>query len=141
MKTSGLFQAFISTFQLMSLFLLLQSKWVQWLFSSSIPKPGEGASKEEREAGYWELRVVGVTQEEHGVKPKVVQATVEDPHDGYTSTATMALESALCLALQQEDLKKAGTLGGGVLTPTTAMGPVLVDRLQKAGIKFEILDA
>ena len=57
--------------------LILQTKWLRQLFSSHIPKPGEGATKEERDAAYWELRVVGVTQEEPGVTPKVVQAIVE----------------------------------------------------------------
>ena len=43
------------------------------------------------------------------------------------------------LWLQQEDeLKQAGMLPGGILTPGSAMGLVLVKRLQSAGFKFEI---
>ncbi len=39
---------------------------------------------------------------------------------------------------QEEDLKKAGYLQGGVLTPASAMGTLLIDRLNNAGMKFEI---
>jgi short subunit dehydrogenase-like uncharacterized protein len=42
-------------------------------------------------------------------------------------------ESALCLALDREALPARG----GVLTPATAMGTVLVDRLRAAGMTFE----
>ena len=52
----------------------------------------------------------------------------------------MVLEIALCIALQSEDLEREGMLKGGVLTPATAFGPVLVNRLQKAGLKWEIVD-
>jgi len=48
------------------------------------------------------------------------------------------LESALCLALQGPELQEAGYLQGGVLTPATAMGSVLIERLDAAGITFEI---
>ena len=53
----------------------------------------------------------------------------------------MVLESVLCLELQHEDLKKAGMLQRGVMTPATAMESLFVSRLQNAGIKYEILDA
>ena len=41
---------------------------------------------------------------------------------------------------QEDDLKKAGYLQGGVLTPASAMGSLLIDRLRNAGLKFEIED-
>lgn len=50
----------------------------------------------------------------------------------------MVLESALCLALQGPELKERGLMQGGVLTPATAMGSVLTERLRKANITFEI---
>jgi short subunit dehydrogenase-like uncharacterized protein len=42
-------------------------------------------------------------------------------------------ESALCLALDQDALPDAA----GVLTPSTAMGDALVDRLRAAGQTLE----
>ena len=50
----------------------------------------------------------------------------------------MLLEAGLCLALQQGDLENAGLAKGGVLTPATAMGSVLMDRLRAAGITYAI---
>jgi short subunit dehydrogenase-like uncharacterized protein len=47
----------------------------------------------------------------------------------------MLSESALCLA--HDDLPERG----GQLTPAVAMGNPLIDRLQRAGIEFEVLEA
>ena len=55
---------------------------------------------------------------------------------GYTETAKMLSESALCLALDSDKLPKFA----GVVTPAVAMGEVLIERLQKAGIKFELIE-
>ena len=45
-------------------------------------------------------------------------------------------------ALQLEDCEKAGRAKGGILTPASAMGPVLLERLQKhADVKFSISPA
>lgn len=57
---------------------------------------------------------------------------------GYLDASRMVLESALCLALQGPELKERGLMQGGVLTPATAMGSVLTERLRKANITFEI---
>jgi short subunit dehydrogenase-like uncharacterized protein len=64
----------------------------------------------------------------------------QDAHrdPGYYSTSRMLLESGLCLALQSAELKQAGMLQGGVLTPATAMGPLLIDRLREAGFTFRV---
>jgi short subunit dehydrogenase-like uncharacterized protein len=43
-------------------------------------------------------------------------------------------ETALCLAL--DDLPDAA----GVLTPATAMGPALVDRLRAAGHTYRVIE-
>ena len=43
--------------------------------------------------------------------------------------------------MQEEELKRAGMLQGGVLTPASAMGSLLIDRLNNAGMVFKIDDA
>jgi short subunit dehydrogenase-like uncharacterized protein len=53
---------------------------------------------------------------------------------GYAATAVMFGESALCLALDRERLPDRA----GVLTPATAMGTALSDRLRAAGQTFEV---
>lgn len=53
-------------------------------------------------------------------------------------TSRMLLEAALCLALQQEELAAAGLPRGGVLTPAAAMNSLLIERLRKAGVTYEV---
>ncbi len=45
------------------------------------------------------------------------------------------------VVMQEEELKQAGMLQGGVLTPASAMGCLLIDRLNNAGMVFKIDDA
>ena len=69
-----------------------------------------------------------------------LQAHVSGDQDpSYRDTSRIVLEAALCLALQGAELKEKGCLQGGVLTPASAMGTVLIKRLKDAGIKFEII--
>jgi short subunit dehydrogenase-like uncharacterized protein len=94
-----------------------------------MPAPGEGPSPEARARGYFAVRVVG----ESGADRLVVK--VSDRADpGYGSTSKMLSQAALCLAL--DDLPTAG----GVLTPATAMGFRLIERLREAGLTFEVVD-
>jgi len=46
----------------------------------------------------------------------------------------MIAESALCLALERDELPR-----GGVLTTATAMGERLLARLRAAGMSFRVL--
>jgi short subunit dehydrogenase-like uncharacterized protein len=62
-------------------------------------------------------------------------ATVAAQGDpGYAATSVMFGESALCLALDDGRLPERA----GVLTPATAMGGALVDRLRAAGLTFDV---
>ncbi len=92
-----------------------------------LPKPGEGPSKEQRERGNFRIAIVGKNRA--GGSLHTVTVRVEGNRDpGYGFTAVMLAESALCLA------KDALTSGGGVLTPASAMGMALVERLRAAGM-------
>lgn len=68
----------------------------------------------------------------------VPQDAHRDP--GYWGTSRMLLEAGLCLAHDSDLLAKSGYASGGVLTPASAMGTVLMRRLQAAGVKFQILE-
>ena len=89
------------------------------------PKPGEGPSREVRDAGHWRVRFVA---ERGGAHLVYVAGDRADP--GYGSTAKMLGESALCLALDPL------TSPGGVQTPSVAMGAALLERLRAAGLEF-----
>jgi short subunit dehydrogenase-like uncharacterized protein len=92
-----------------------------------LPGPGEGPTAEERARGYFVVRVLGEVDGDHLV---VKVSDRADP--GYGSTSKMLSQSALCLAL--DDLPT----GGGVLTPATAMGYRLIERLRDAGLTLEV---
>ena len=109
-------------------------KLARYLASSTAMKddpqqPGDGPSKEEREQGSYDVLFIGQTAD----KNHTVQVSVRGDRDpGYGSTSKMIVESALCLAENQDSLA-----GGGIWTPAPAMGAQLMDRLQsKAGLTF-----
>lgn len=122
--------------------VLLSSKALLPLLKYLLPKPGEGPSRKAMLGGRYKNMFIATTQEdEAGAKPAVVVAEVKGQGDpGYYVTARWVLESALCLALQGDELKQRGLLPGGVLTPAAALGSVLIERLQRAGTQFEITD-
>jgi short subunit dehydrogenase-like uncharacterized protein len=95
-----------------------------------VPKPGEGPSEEQRRAGRFRMDLRTTT--EGGRRYHAVVAAQGDP--GYAATAVMLGESALCLALDGDRLPGAG----GVLTPVTAMGDLLVDRLRAQGFTLTV---
>lgn len=90
--------------------------------------PGEGPSKEEREAGSYDLLFVGEANDGQTIKISVKG----DKDPGYGSTCGIIAESAACLLLHPE------LASGGIWTPAPAMGDVLINRLvTHAGLVFE----
>jgi short subunit dehydrogenase-like uncharacterized protein len=83
------------------------------------PKPGEGPSREEREAGSYELLFLGSTPS--GTTYQAIVTGDRDP--GYGSTSKMVAETALCL------LDHATGTGGGMWTPGAVLGEKLTERL------------
>jgi short subunit dehydrogenase-like uncharacterized protein len=98
------------------------------LLSRLLPAPGEGPSREQRESGGF--RVAIHAKGSRGDRLTGVVEASRDP--GYGATSIMIGESALCLA--QDELPARG----GVLTPASCMGMVLVERLRKAGMTFRV---
>jgi short subunit dehydrogenase-like uncharacterized protein len=69
-----------------------------------------------------------------------VYGIVSDKGDpGNRATMKFLCESALGLALNADQLPGAPQRGG-VLTPATGLGDILVDRLRKAGMRLETAD-
>ena len=98
-----------------------------------LPAPGDGPSRRQRENGYWEALFHGVHPSDKSKDMRLKVTGDMDP--GYGSTAKMLGESAVCLALD-----KAAT-GGGFLTPASAMGSQLQERLaENAGLSFEFVE-
>ncbi len=96
-----------------------------------LPDPGEGPSKTQRESGFFKMALTGELADGQSVGAIVTG----DRDPGYGSTSKMLGESAVCLALDRDQLP----LTYGVLTPAIAMDKVLRNRLQEhAGLKFKI---
>ncbi|MEO6999722.1 MAG: saccharopine dehydrogenase NADP-binding domain-containing protein [Terracoccus sp.] len=94
-----------------------------------LPKPGEGPTAQQRAAGRFRLQIRSTTTT--GARYLTKVGADYDP--GYDGTAVMLGEAALCLALDGDLLPERS----GVLTPATAMGGVLVDRLRAHGFVFD----
>jgi saccharopine dehydrogenase (NAD+, L-glutamate forming) len=89
--------------------------------------PGEGPAESRREKSWFTVDFVG----EAGDRSVRTRVSGGDP--GYGETAKMLAESAMCLALDDNpDV-------AGQVTTAQAMGDHLLDRLQKAGISFEVV--
>ena len=94
-----------------------------------LPKPGEGPSLQDQLNGYFDIRLLGTNKK--GQQLSVQVTGDRDP--GYGCTAKMLAQSALCLAF---DVAKEDKVGG-FWTPATAMGDLLIERLNKhAGMTF-----
>lgn len=89
--------------------------------------PGEGPSEEKRARSWFTVTFVG----EGGAERVVTRVSGGDP--GYSETAKMLGESALCLAYD----KLPAT--AGQVTSAVAMGEPLIDRLRKAGLGFDVI--
>src|SRR5664279_114006 len=88
---------------------------------------GSGPSVEQRDKSWFKVRFVG----EGGGSKVVTEVAGGDP--GYSETAKMIGEAALCLA--HDELPRTS----GQVTTASAMGPALRSRLQAAGITFTVL--
>lgn len=100
-----------------------------------LPKPGEGPTKEERENGFFVFRLLATGETKAGQTIRL-RGRIEGKKDpGYGETAKMLGESALCLA--QDDLP----VGGGIWTPASAMGSLLLQRLRAANMVFDVKEA
>lgn len=102
-----------------------------WLLRTFVlPSPGEGPSAEQRARGRFRMTLIGEGPEEEPGRAETRIACDLDP--GYGATARMLAESALCLARNETD-----GLDGGILTPASALGLPLVERLREAGVTIE----
>jgi short subunit dehydrogenase-like uncharacterized protein len=97
-------------------------------FTGSTLKPGEGPSKEAREAGSYDLLFIGEMPD--GSSVKAVVTGDRDP--GYGSTSKMIAESALAL-LELPDAVAGVSTPGGIMA-----APLLARLVEHAGLTFTI---
>ena len=96
------------------------------------PPPGAGPSEASMDGGAFRARWVG-----HSAGGHTVHGEIADQGDpGNRATTKMLCEAALALALQLDELPGGRGLGG-LLTPASGLGDVLVQRLRVAGMQFK----
>lgn len=93
----------------------------------SLRPPGTGPSEQQRAKAWFKVTFLGDGGGRH------VVTTVSGGDPGYTETAKMLAQTALCLA--RDDLPETA----GQVTTATAMGPALRERLIAAGMRFEVV--
>jgi len=93
-----------------------------------VKSPGDGPTEAERNKAWFKIIMQATAN------GQTVHSHISGGDPGYSETAKMLSESALCLAFDDEQLPK----NYGVVTPSAAMGESLLERLQSEGIKFEI---
>jgi short subunit dehydrogenase-like uncharacterized protein len=99
------------------------------LGGDKVPAPGEGPSREVREAGNYDVLFIGTTGDGREIRASVTG----DMDPGYGSTSKMITESAVCLVEDCADLP------GGIYTPAPALGQRLIRRLvAHAGLQFNL---
>ncbi|MFT7243252.1 MAG: short subunit dehydrogenase-like uncharacterized protein [Candidatus Azotimanducaceae bacterium] len=102
------------------------------LLKQVVPKPGEGPSPEAIANGFFNIELYGRHPDDKEKNLKIRVTGDRDP--GYGATSKMLAESAVCLAKDELGEK------GGILTPASAMGDKLLQRLQNnAGMTFSVL--
>lgn len=95
------------------------------------PKPGEGPSKEERDAGGYDVHFFGSHANGETLRARVTG----DKDPGYGSTSKIMAEASICL------IEECGDVSGGVYTPGAIMGEALVPKLvERAGLTFDLID-
>ncbi|MFE3192213.1 saccharopine dehydrogenase family protein [Nocardia sp. NPDC059240] len=101
------------------------------LIDRIVPKPGTGPSEQSRKSGWFTMRTFAHTTS--GAKYVCTFAGKGDP--GYQATSVMLGQSGLCLAF--DSLPELA----GILTPASAMGDALTERLRAADITIEVKTA
>ncbi|MEV1019606.1 saccharopine dehydrogenase NADP-binding domain-containing protein [Streptomyces sp. NPDC050264] len=96
----------------------------RWLGNRLLP--GDGPDEARRAKSWFSVRFVG----EGGGRRVFTEVSGGDP--GYTETAKMLAESAMCLA--QDELPDTA----GQVTTAVAMGDALIGRLRAAGLTFRV---
>jgi len=130
MKTGSYLSALMITLGLGVLGLMIVSP-ISNLFRKLFTKPGNGPDKKTRDEGWFESIFVVKTETDNKYKFRLFG----DGDPGYKSTAKLICESALCIALNFDQITKNNS--GGVLTTASGLGETLVNRLKNADILFE----
>lgn len=110
---------------------LMKSAAGRRMLRAMTPKPGAGPSEKAMDSGWFRCELAG-----RGAGGRIARAVVEGKGDPANRVTVKCLcESALALACDGGQLPQRA----GVLTPSTGIGEVLVDRLRARGISIGLV--
>eukprot|EP01041_Mallomonas_annulata_P001382 gene1382-2659_t len=114
--------------------LLLVFPPTRSIIKKLVPQPGSGPDEKARDQGFFKMLFWGKGRGENDAEDTVIYGGLDAPggDPGYKLTSMMVCESALCIARDESSLPTHY----GVITPSTAFGNVLLNRLNRAGMKF-----
>ncbi|MFD3703586.1 saccharopine dehydrogenase family protein [Nocardia sp. NPDC058658] len=98
------------------------------LLDRILPKPGTGPDEKARRSGWFTMKTFARTSS--GAKYQATFSSTGDP--GYQATAVLLGQAGLSLAFDTLPDR------AGVLTPASAMGEALTERLRAAGMTIEV---
>eukprot|EP00042_Codosiga_hollandica_P033729 m.228997 g.228997 ORF g.228997 m.228997 type:complete len:235 (+) comp54255_c0_seq2:722-1426(+) len=135
---SGWIKGFLGVCVINLLLLLLVIPPTRFVLKKFLFKPGQGPSREDLEKGFLRGKFVATSQLDASGNRHKVFGDVHIKRDaGYLETATMLGECAVCLARDARQLRMAA----GFLTPASAMGTVLLERLRAQDLSFSLTPA
>lgn len=121
MGSKGRWKSYALSIGLSLFTLLIAFALSRWLLQRLVlPRPGTGPSVETQRQGYFEMILLGITNNNQRLKLSV--RGEGDP--GYSATARMLVQAGLCLATDLE-----ADTPGGFYTPTALLGNRLLSRL------------
>ncbi|PZO59548.1 MAG: saccharopine dehydrogenase [Phormidesmis priestleyi] len=112
---------------------VLRQPQMRSLLQPILPQPGSGPSEQTMNEGSFSCELVATAVD--GRKVNGIICDQGDP--GNRATVKFVCESALALAFQRDDLP-GGQARGGILTPATGLGHVLIERLRRAGMTWKM---
>ncbi|KAI6099936.1 hypothetical protein EDD16DRAFT_1657074 [Pisolithus croceorrhizus] len=105
----------------------------RWIARQLMPRSGEGPSDRDLDAGFVHITNITTSAPVATGRTVTVRTTFKGKGDpGYLLSSIMISEAALAL-VQDKDLLPPLGKRGGVLTPMTAFGDVLIQRLNACG--------
>ncbi len=136
MAVSSGFAAFVTSLVFPIVGVLLYIPFTRGLIKRIVPQPGEGPSQHLLDNGFFKVSFWGKGKSQVTGKEEVVKGglTCLNGDAGYRQTAKFVAETAISLAQDGPSLPPVY----GVLTPSTALGDVLLNRLRKQGVDFYV---
>jgi short subunit dehydrogenase-like uncharacterized protein len=132
-------QSYYHSLSFIGMVIMLLIPPARWLLTSLWNQPGQGASEAELKKHHFTLTNVSTSNPDPATQtPVKVRTTIYGDGDvAYLLASEMLVESALGLLFDKDSLPPLSR-GGGVFTPASGLGNVLVRRLDRTGSwKFE----